>query len=88
MALCKHFVERRDCGDCNARHGVPLSLPAGEPEYGLWFAAQYWGRCAQCGEEIRPDDQIRSDGEGGWLGACCGMTQPGMLDVPVSEEFL
>jgi hypothetical protein len=39
---------------------------------GCWFVAAYHGDCAECGEDIDPDDEIRSDGEGGYLCRECG----------------
>lgn len=54
--------------------GVPAwpgPLP-GRPDLGPWFIAAYRGSCAGCGEDIEPDDEIRSDGRGGWQGRCCG----------------
>lgn len=41
-------------------------------EFGPWFPAAYPGACAGCGDDIYPEDPIRADGEGGWLGECCG----------------
>lgn len=40
--------------------------------YGRWFDASYDGDCDGCGESFEAGDQIRSDGDGGWLGECCG----------------
>lgn len=40
--------------------------------YGPWFAARFDSDCGCCGDPIDEGDQIRSDGEGGWLGECCG----------------
>ena len=39
---------------------------------GPWFLAAYHGSCAGCGDGIEPDDEIRADGEGGYLCADCG----------------
>jgi hypothetical protein len=39
---------------------------------GCWFVAAYNGSCAECGEDIGPDDEIRADGEGGYLCRECG----------------
>lgn len=43
-------------------------FPAAPP----WVTAQYHGRCsANRRHLIEPGDQIRSDGQGGWICACC-----------------
>jgi DNA-directed RNA polymerase subunit RPC12/RpoP len=39
---------------------------------GTWFTAAYYGSCADCGEDVEPDDEIRADGEGGYLCRECG----------------
>jgi len=39
--------------------------------YGPWVTARFDGEC-ECGGFIFEGDRIRSDGEGGWLGECCG----------------
>lgn len=39
---------------------------------GPWFPAAYPGACNQCGCRFDEDDQIRADGEGGWVAECCG----------------
>jgi hypothetical protein len=43
-----------------------MSLP------GPWFAAAYYGTCADCGDDIEPDDLIRGDGEGSYWCEDCG----------------
>lgn len=71
MALCMHDLERRICADC---------LPVGrmvpheqDPSmFGPWAEARHEGHCAGCGSEILPGDDIRADGQRGWLGRCCG----------------
>jgi hypothetical protein len=40
--------------------------------YGPWFTARFDGDCDGCGAFVFEGDRIRSDGEGGWLGECCG----------------
>jgi hypothetical protein len=42
------------------------------PRYGSWFPASFPGECDGCGGHIDEGDQIRSDGEGGWLCEECG----------------
>ncbi|WP_214103200.1 hypothetical protein [Acrocarpospora catenulata] len=57
---------REQCAHCR---------PAPPPEprlYGRWFAAQFPGDCAGCGERFEEGDEIRWDGEGGYLAECCG----------------
>jgi hypothetical protein len=40
---------------------------------GPWFLAAYsTGECAECSEPISEGDEIRADGDGGWLCAGCG----------------
>lgn len=39
---------------------------------GPWFAAAYYGSCAECGDDIEPDDEIRASGDGGYLCKECG----------------
>jgi hypothetical protein len=41
-------------------------------DYGPWLAAIYDSECDNCGADICGGDQIRSDGEGGWLCEECG----------------
>lgn len=73
MAQCDHLIEREACADCGAREtGQRLPVPAGRPDRGPWITASYDGSCAGCGDDIMPGDQIRADGNGGWLCAGCG----------------
>lgn len=38
-----------------------------------FFTARYDGTCDGCGADFEAGDDIMSDdGEGGWLGECCG----------------
>ena len=39
---------------------------------GPWITARFDGECDECGDLIMEGDQIRSDGEGGWLCENCG----------------
>ena len=39
---------------------------------GRWFPARYAGRCSQCDDRFHEDDEIRADGEGGYLCGTCG----------------
>jgi hypothetical protein len=70
VAECDHLIERRDCGDCNRR--VPQVVPGNPALYGPWFIAAYDGDCSGCGADFEDGDEIRADGEGGWLARCCG----------------
>jgi hypothetical protein len=47
-------------------------MQSARPRYGPWFTAAFDGGCDGCGEQIEEGDQIRSDGEGGWLCLDCG----------------
>ena len=38
---------------------------------GPWITAAYPGEC-ECGGSFDEGEQIRADGEGGWLAECCG----------------
>lgn len=65
----KHGVS--NCYDCRPRpprRGIPFSGDLRGP----WFVARLDGHCAGCPRSIRRDDQIRSDGHGGWLCETCG----------------
>jgi hypothetical protein len=42
---------------------------------GPWFTAQYPGRCTRCRTEFVAGDQIRADGNGGYLDSRCGEDQ-------------
>jgi hypothetical protein len=67
---CVHDLPPGACGDCAPRqNGAPAREDA---SYGPWISARYPGRCSSCDERIRDGDQIRSDGEGGWLCSDCG----------------
>jgi hypothetical protein len=52
------------------------------PRRGPWFAAGYGGECSGCGEEILEGDQIRADGEGGWLDEDCGVEDEDVTPYP------
>lgn len=40
--------------------------------YGPWITARLDGYCDACGDPIVEGDEIRSDGDGGWLCQPCG----------------
>jgi hypothetical protein len=83
MSLCRHDIDTSVsvCTDC---------LPPGrvfpreqDPEmFGPWTGARFEGYCAACGTEILPGDDIRSDGQDGWLGRCCGEDSVPALPLP------
>jgi hypothetical protein len=39
---------------------------------GPWLIAAYHGECVECGADINDGDEIRADGEGGYLCWECG----------------
>lgn len=63
-AECIHDLAPGSCATCNgtARRQEREAAPRGPA-----VEARYSGRCSGCDENIRPGDQIRADGEGGWL---------------------
>jgi hypothetical protein len=69
MAECRHLVEQRDCADCRPAPAGSRRVPG---LYGPWFIAAYDGDCSGCGQEFSEGDEIRADGQGGWLARCCG----------------
>lgn len=69
-------LPRDQCGHCK-RGGRPLPpdtmFQANPAEFGPWFEAQYPGRCAADRRHgIEPGDQIRADGQGGYVCRTCG----------------
>ncbi|GIJ51295.1 hypothetical protein Val02_81810 [Virgisporangium aliadipatigenens] len=75
----------RECYHCR-----PATDPAAEDDLdesllGPWFPANYAGNCGKCGDRIGRGEQLRSDGEGSWLGECCGhpkRTPAGIVAAP------
>lgn len=61
------------CG-CKKHRGKDLDQVSTttSTNWGRWFTAAYPGDCAECGEEIYEGDQIRANGEGGYLCSGCG----------------
>lgn len=41
-------------------------------QLGPWFIAAYYSECADCSTDIEPGDEIRADGDGGYLCRECG----------------
>lgn len=58
---------------CRLHRNLPDPMKVERPSgVGPAIPALYPGRCP-CGETITPGDDIRSDGDGGWVRAeCCG----------------
>lgn len=42
------------------------------PRFGPWISARFDSECDGCGDQIEEGDQIRSNGEGGWICLECG----------------
>ena len=42
---------------------------------GPWVTARFDSDCDGCGNDILEGDEIRSDGEGGWLCDLCGLDE-------------
>jgi hypothetical protein len=68
---CIHDLSQLSCAVCSppARASVAAFVIY---DYGPWVEAGFPGRCADCGETVSPGDQIRADGQGGWLCGMCG----------------
>ena len=66
-------LPRDQCGHC--RPPAPVQdtmIIANEGQPGRWIEAKFHGVCSGCGDRhIRPGDQIRADGEGGWQREGC-----------------
>lgn len=73
MAICKHLIDTgvSVCIDC-LPVGQRVPYETDPSMFGPWTEAQFSGRCSYCGERIEPGDDIRADGQRGWLGRCCG----------------
>lgn len=48
---------------------------SGALRFGPIVTAEYEGLCTQCDWDIEEGDDIRADGEGGWMHADCGEDQ-------------
>lgn len=60
-------IPKATCAHCRK-----LPDPTGDRNLGRPFTAAYAGRCADCDEPFDVGDRIRADGEGGYVGPCCG----------------
>ena len=69
MAECIHLIDPPSaCGTCSPPAGA-----ASSPElWGPRFTAAYHGVCTGCGDGISPGDEIRADGQDGYLCSDCG----------------
>lgn len=77
MAFCEFGgMESSLCGHCRTGSKTmpeEARFPAARESFGAWFPARYAGRCSEnARHQIRVGDQIRSDGERGWLCSECG----------------
>lgn len=72
---CIHDMHPADCAFCAqpARPAPDFAQPSGP---GPWITAGYGSDCAGCGGPIGEGEQIRADGDGGWLCPECGSDQP------------
>jgi hypothetical protein len=50
----------------------PYCIVTSMSTLGPWFVAAYHGECDGCGADIDDGDEIRADGEGGYLCRDCG----------------
>ncbi|MER5703497.1 hypothetical protein ABT023_16350 [Micromonospora sp. NPDC002296] len=57
-------------------HCRPAPVDDRVARIGPWISATYRGACSGCGARVEEFDEIRSDGDGGWLARCCGDTDP------------
>jgi hypothetical protein len=63
----------------------PQLVEPEHPDVGPWFAANYRGSCAGCGTRFSPGEEIRADGELGWLARCCGRVEQDTAAAAVDE---
>lgn len=73
---CEHSgLLKSACAHCmpvRGRHHRSPAVAAGDIR-GPWFTARFDSDCAgPCGSEIQAGDDIRADGEGGYLCRDCG----------------
>lgn len=69
---CIHDLRPADCSFCKPKP-APRPAFAQPAELGPWITASYCTDCAgDCGGEICPGEEARSDGAGGWLCWSCG----------------
>lgn len=68
----KHEVS--NCAFCRPTTASVQRRALERPLLGPWFEARWPGNCDGCDEEYQAGDQIRADGEGGYLYGTCGLT--------------
>lgn len=80
---CIHELPFAQCGMCRPRRSPPPAAARGRtgfgapaaasrPRRGPWITAGFDSECDGCGDLIEEGDQIRADGEGGWVCVVCG----------------
>jgi hypothetical protein len=81
LTYCIHDMDPAYCAVCNgaekraaATEATDRRRTTGKP--GPWFPARWDGKCSACGEEFGAGDEIRSDGDSGWLCPDCGVLEP------------
>jgi hypothetical protein len=65
-------LEVTGCAHCRPVIDTPRPARA----LGRWFPARYAGRCSDCDTRFHEDEEIRADGEGGYLCEDCGEELP------------
>jgi hypothetical protein len=69
---CIHELDPQGCSVCTGRDAKPPPGVLDPSKSGPWFSARYPGPCSLCDEPFDEDDEIRADGEGGYLAGACG----------------
>lgn len=64
-----------DCAHCRG-HQAPSREPS-SAGLGPWFTASYYSHCSMCDSATYEGDQIRADGQGGYLCSECGEDEDG-----------
>lgn len=68
---CVHEMIVGQCAICRPRVRAADAFDDPAPQLGPPFEAMYAGVCSDCGDRFDEGDEIRADGEGGYLGPCC-----------------
>lgn len=67
---------------------VPAPVAEAAPERGPWVRASFDGECdGDCGGSLLEGEDIRSDGQGGWLCSECGAEETGSWAPSVSAAI-
>ncbi|MEU4367530.1 hypothetical protein [Micromonospora chersina] len=69
------------CSHCRPAAEEPSRL-------GPWISATYRGRCGNCGTTIEELDDIRADGDGGWLCFGCGQAAEKPATTPTLDGLI